>query len=145
MIRYEKSCGAVVWRREGDDILILTEYMKKGHTSIPKGHVEPGETEEETALREIFEETGLSVTLDTGFRTVVNYSPREGVSKDVVFFVAEAAAGPVTEQEIEVTRAVFLPPAEAMAAMTYESDREIIRRACEYLGAMPSGQPGRKL
>ena len=145
MIRYEKSCGAVVYRREGDGILILTEYMKKGHTSIPKGHIEPGETEEETALREIFEETGLSVTLDTGFRAAVNYSPREGVSKDVVFFVAEAAAGAVTEQEIEVTRAVFLPPAEAMAAMTYESDREIIRRACEYLGVTPSDRPGRKL
>lgn len=130
---YEKSCGAVVYRREGDNILVLTEYMKKGHTSIPKGHIEPGETEEETALREIYEETGLSVTLDTGFRTVVNYSPHEGVSKDVVFFAAQADAGAVTEQEIEVTRAVFLPPEEAMAAMTYESDREIIRRACEYL------------
>lgn len=130
---YEKSCGAVVYRREGDNLFILTEYMKKGHTSIPKGHIEPGETEEETALREIFEETGLSVTLDTGFRTAVNYSPREGVSKDVVFFAAEAAAGAVTEQEAEVTRAVFLPPDEAMAAMTYESDREVIRRACEHL------------
>ena len=134
---YEKSCGAVVYRREGDNIFILTEYMKKGHTSIPKGHIEPGETEEETALREIFEETGLSVTLDTGFRTVVNYSPKEGVSKDVVFFAAEAAAGAVTEQRCEVTRAVFLPPAEAIAAMTYESDREIIRRACEYLRSQP--------
>ena len=133
---YEKSCGAVVCRREGDNIFILTEYMKKGHTSIPKGHIEPGETEEETALREIFEETGLSAQLDTGFRTVVNYSPRQGVSKDVVFFVAEAAAGAVTEQECEVTRAVFLSPAEAMAAMTYESDREIVRRACEYLKKM---------
>ena len=137
---YEKSCGAVVYRRERNNILILTEYMKKGHTSIPKGHIEQGETEEETALREIFEETGLSVTLDTGFRTVVNYSPREGVSKDVVFFTAEAAAGAVTEQKIEVTRAVFLPPEEAIRAMTYESDREIIRRACEYLCAMPSGR-----
>ena len=134
---FEKSCGAVVYRREDDNILILTEYMKKGHTSIPKGHIEPGETEEETALREIFEETGLSVTLDTGFRTVVNYSPREGVSKDVVFFAAEAAGGAVTEQEAEVTRAVFLPPEEAMAAMTYESDREIVRRACEYLRSRP--------
>ena len=133
---YEKSCGAVVCRREGDNIFILTEYMKKGHTSIPKGHIEPGETEEETALREIFEETGLSATLDTGFRTQVNYSPREGVSKDVVFFVAEAAAGAVTEQECEVTRAVFLTPDEAMAAMTYESDREVIRRACEHLKRM---------
>ena len=134
-MKNEKSCGAVVYRLQGDEIEILTEYMVKGHTSIPKGHVEKKETEEETARREIREETGLKVDLDMNFRHTVTYSPKPDVSKDVVFFVARAKGGKLKEQKSEVVRAVFLPQAEAEEAMTYETDRETIRLACEYIRA----------
>ncbi len=63
--------------------------MTHGHISLPKGHVEANETEEETALREIKEEPNLDVELDTGFRHVVSYAPYEGCVKDVVFFAAK--------------------------------------------------------
>lgn len=49
-------------------LYFLVEHMIQGHTSIPKGHVEGDETEEETAVREIREETGLKVKLDTAFQ-----------------------------------------------------------------------------
>ena len=55
----EKSCGAVVYKKEEEKIYFLIEEMKAGHYSIPKGHVENNETEIETALREIKEETNL--------------------------------------------------------------------------------------
>ena len=132
-MEHEKSCGAVVYRMERGTPLILVEYMTLGHVSIPKGHMEAGETEEETALREIREEVGLEVALDTGFRRTITYSPREGVSKDVLFFVAAYVSGELKTQESEVLRADFLPPAEAMEAMTFDSDRETIRLACAYL------------
>ena len=132
-MKQEKSCGAVVYRRAGEEIEILVEWMTKGHVSIPKGHAEAGETEEETALREIREETALRVRLDTGFRRTITYSPKAGVSKDVIFFVAMYDSGEITVQPEEVERAEFLPQAEAEAAMTYDSDRETIRLACEYL------------
>lgn len=133
-MKKEKSCGAVVYRWTEQGLEILVEYMAKGHVSIPKGHVELGETEEQTALREIREETALRVQLDTGFRRVVSYSPAPGVEKDVIFFVAELAGdATISEQECEVSRAVFLPAEEAMAAMTYASDRETIAAACDYL------------
>ena len=132
-MRHEKSCGAVVYRREGGQLLVLVEHMALGHCSIPKGHVEPGETEEETARREIREETALEVRLDTRFRRTVTYSPAPGVSKDVVFFVAEALGTAVREQESEVSRAEFLPADQAMAAMTYDSDRAVIAAARDYL------------
>ena len=54
---YEKSCGAVVYDIHNDYPFVVVEYMKKGHVSLPKGHMEEGETEEETAAREILEET----------------------------------------------------------------------------------------
>ena len=132
-MKYEKSCGAAVYRRAECGLLILVEWMRKGHVSIPKGHVEGGETEGETALREIREETGLRVTLDEGFRRVVQYSPKEGVLKDVVFFAAEYAGGEIQVQPEEVAMAKFLPLSEAVEAMTYDTDRDTLRALAAYL------------
>ena len=89
-MKKEISCGAVIARQTdaGCEILLI-RHANGGHWAFPKGHVEGNETEAETALREIREETGLSVTLDTNFRTVVTYSPKPGVMKDVIYFAAE--------------------------------------------------------
>lgn len=95
----EKSCGAVVYRIGERGLFFLVEHMVQGHVSIPKGHVEGNETEEETAIREIREETGLEVRLDTVFRHDVYYSPGEGIRKQVIFFAAETAGGDMRNQE----------------------------------------------
>ena len=134
-MKEEKSCGAVVFRREKDGLVFLVETMQLGHISLPKGHVEAGETEEETARREIWEETGLRVRVDTRFRHTIRYSPRPGAQKDVVFFTAEAEAGNITPQPEEVRRAEFLPMEEALGILTYDSDREVLRAAAAYLNA----------
>ena len=132
-MRKEKSCGAVVYRKNGDTSEFLLEHMVQGHTSIPKGHVEGNETEEETALREIREETNLEVELDTSFRRVITYSPAPGAVKDVVFFIAEARGGLLINQECEVTSLEWLPFESAVKSLTHESDRETLRAAYEYL------------
>ena len=130
----EKSCGAVVYKKEEEKIYFLIEEMKAGHYSIPKGHVENNETEIETALREIKEETNLEVNLDSNFREVVSYSPYEGCIKDVVFFVAEAKTFDMKEQLIEVTSLKWLEPVEAINILTFDSDKEVLRKALKYLG-----------
>ena len=107
--------------------------MVAGHTSMPKGHVEENETEEETALREIREETGLDVTLDTAFRQVITFAPGEGIIKDVVFFIAEAVPGQMINQESEVTSLEWLPYEAAYLTLTHQSDRETLQKAKEYL------------
>ena len=132
-MKKEKSCGAVVYRMAGDEPLFLIEHMARGHTSIPKGHMKKKETEEETALREIREETHLKVKLDTGFRHVVTYSPGPGVEKDVVFFLAEAKKGKTVNREKEVASLEWGDFDTAVAAMTYETDRETLRLAKEYM------------
>lgn len=130
----EKSCGAVVYKKEEEKIYFLIEEMKAGHYSIPKGHVENNETEIETALREIKEETNLEVNLDSNFREVVSYSPYEGCIKDVVFFVAEAKTFDMKEQLIEVTSLKWLEPVDAINILTFDSDKEVLRKALKYLG-----------
>ena len=130
----EKSCGAVVYKKEEEKIYFLIEEMKAGHYSIPKGHVENNETEIETALREIKEETNLEVNLDSNFREVVSYSPYEGCIKDVVFFVAKAKTFDMKEQLIEVTSLKWLEPVDAINILTFDSDKEVLKKALKYLG-----------
>ena len=132
-MKYEKSCGAVVYRRNGDGYLFLIEHMRHGHFSMPKGHVEKDETEVQTARREIKEETNLEVSLDTGFRNVITFSPYPGIMKDVVFFLAEAVSDELVNQECEVSGLEWLPFDEAVRTLTFESDRETLRKAREYL------------
>ena len=131
----EKSCGAVVYKIENNEIYILIEKMQRGHYSIPKGHVEHNETEIETALREIKEETNLEVTIDTNFREVVTYSPYAGCIKDVVFFIAKAKSDDLINQEIEVSELKWLKPVDALEILTYYSDKEVLTKALNYLGA----------
>lgn len=137
-MRKEKSCGAVVYKWEGETLYFLLEHMVQGHVSLPKGHVENDETEEETARREIREETGLEVRLFTDFRRVITYSPAQGVSKDVVFFLAEALPGTMRRQESEVSDLLWLPYEEAVQALTFPSDRETLALALEKLQKMSS-------
>lgn len=132
----EKSCGAVVYKKEKDKLYILIEEMKGGHFSIPKGHVEENETEVETALREIKEETNLDVSLDSNFREVVSYSPYQNCIKDVIFFIAEAKTFDTKEQLIEVSKIYWLEPYDAINKLTFESDKEVVRKALKYIGGL---------
>ena len=134
-MKKEKSCGAVVYRQgeTGVEVLII-KHKNGGHWAFPKGHVEKKETEEETALREIREETGLSVKFVEPFREVITYFPAPNVTKDVVFFLAEAEAGSPVCQPEEVSEIRFLPFEKAIDLLTHSSDRETLTRAATFLG-----------
>ena len=133
MIR-EKSCGAVVYRRGLCGYEFLIEKMVLGHYSLPKGHVESGETERQTALREIKEETSLDVTIKPRFKETITYSPKEGVIKDVVFFLAEANCNDgITPQAGEVVMLFWSSYPKAFDTITHASDKAVLRRAYEFL------------
>ena len=90
-VKQEKSCGALVYRvRQNAVELLLLKHRFGGHWSFPTGHVESGETECETALREVKEETGLTIDLQEGFRQCVEYYPKPNVKKQVVYFLGHA-------------------------------------------------------
>lgn len=131
---FEKSCGAIVIRKYNNQFETLLIKMVKGHWSFPKGHVENNETEVETALREIKEETNLDVLIDTRFREITTYSPYPGVLKDVIFFIAMPKTFDVVIQESEVENAQWIEINEAIAMLTYEADRKILKKAIKYIG-----------
>ena len=127
---YEKSCGAVVFRKyHGNIELLLIKHVVGGHWSFPKGHVEPGETEEQTALREIKEETGIDVELNTSFREVVSYSPKRDTTKDVIYFLGKAKTFQYTPQEEEIAQIKWVEINLAHSFLTYDNDKQLVNKA----------------
>lgn len=129
-MKYEKSCGAVIF--DNDKVLVLKQVQ--GHWGFPKGHVENNETEIETAIREIKEETNLDVEINEKFRYVETYSPKENVTKDVVFFVAKKIGGDVKPQEEEVSEIKWVLPKEALELVSYESSKIVMEKIINDLG-----------
>lgn len=134
-MKLETSCGAVVFTRESGQIHYLLIHQTGGHWGFPKGHVEPGETRTQTALREIFEETGLRVTLLEGFHCVSRYFLPiwPNTMKHVHYFLGEFAGQQVTVQECEVSEAALLPYPEALEMLTHEDSRRLLTLADDFL------------
>ena len=127
--KQELSCGAVVF----NDGRILVEHMKAGHYSIPKGHKEPGNlSDEDTAKREIKEETGLLASIVPGFRVTTSYSPRPGRFKEVRWFIAETSSRELKIQPEEVQDAYWLKPEDAVMVLSHDDDRQVVEAACLY-------------
>ena len=130
-MRHEYSCGAIVFTREGGGARYVIVRSLKGVSGFPKGHMEPGETEEQTALREIREEVGLSPRLIPGFRaeTAFPLPNKPDVMKHVVYFLAEYENQPIVPQPEELSGASLMTFDEAMAALQHENNRQLLEKA----------------
>lgn len=129
-MQFEKSCGAVVYRKyHGNIEILLIKHVNSGHWSFPKGHVEDDETEIETAKREIMEETSIEVMIDPTFRETVSYSPKKDVQKEVVYFIARARNTNFTLQQAEVCDARWVDINYASNVLTYDNDKKIVNKA----------------
>ena len=127
---YEKSCGAIVYRKyHGNTEILLIKHVNSGHWSFPKGHVEGEESEIETAVREIKEETNIDVIVDPTFRETVSYSPKKDTQKVVVYFIAKARNYDFRPQEEEIAEIRWVEIGLASAILTYENDRSIVNKA----------------
>ena len=132
----EYSCGAVVFTRESGDIRYVIIKSREGIYGLPKGHMEAGETEEQTALREILEETGLAVRLVDGFRTETSHPfKKQGEEriKHVTYFLAEYEGQTPRRQESEVDGITLMDFATAIAAIQFEDTRGVVTAANDFL------------
>ena len=123
----EKSCGCIIFK---DDKVLLIQQTQ-GHWGFPKGHVEEGETEAETAKREVKEETNVDVEIDESKRYVETYKMPNGVMKDVIYFVAKPIGGEIKKQEEEVKNIKWLTFDEAINTITYENTKELFKKVIE--------------
>ncbi len=127
-IELEKSAGAIVFHR-GEDLEYLLIYAT--YWEFPKGMVEPNESEVEAAVREVREETGLSIELVAGFREEINYFYRRGpklIKKQVVYFLGQASEVRV-QVSWEHEKAQWVSYERALAELKFENARELLRKA----------------
>lgn len=131
MMKKEFSCGAVVYTKVNGAIRYVIIQSRGGGYGFPKGHMEEGETEQETALREVKEETGLSVKLIDGFRMVDEYRlpSRRNVHKTVAYFLATYENQKIVPQFSEVISVKLMSFDEAMAKLSFPISREILLEA----------------
>ena len=95
---------------------------------FPKGHVEHDEEEEQTALREVKEETNLDVKIDSNKRYVEKYITDKGTDKEVVLFVAEPINEEIKMQEEEVSKIKWMSFEEAINQITFEETKQILKQ-----------------
>ena len=132
-MKREKSCGAIVfYLKENKEQVLLIKHSNSGHWSFPKGHVEAGETEVETAVREIFEETGVKAKLDTRFREVVTYSPKKDVIKDVIYFFGTSDSYETVKQESEVAEIMWVDISKVLKCVSYRNDKDLVTKAIRF-------------
>lgn len=132
----EKSCGAIVFTKENQQIKYVIVRSIEGIFGFPKGHTEGAETESETALREIFEETGLSVRLIDSFRTEDTYTfirNNEIRLKHIVYFLGEYSKQIPTAQETELHSIHLMDYETAIAAFQYDSSKRLLTEAHHFL------------
>ena len=129
-IEKERSYGAVVINEKREFLLI--KHRNGEHWDFPKGHKEDGESSEDTALREILEETGLETTIIDGFKERIKYSPRENVEKIVTFYFGFSMDN-VTIQEKEVLDFGFFTYEKALEKITFNQSKEVIKLAKTFM------------
>lgn len=138
MATYEKSCGAVVFTRVGGQVKYLLVANLMGTYGFPKGHMEAGETETDTALREVREETGLHIRLVEGFRTTDEHAipEKKDTMKRITYFLGTYEDQEPVYQQEELSELCLVSYEEAMEMFQFESSRRILREADDYLRTM---------
>jgi len=158
----EISAGGVVVRKAelGWEVAVI-EPTREGGTSssakrksgkqgqvlaLPKGIVDPGEEAAQTALREVFEETGIKASMvtkltDIKYVYVRSWGDKQRVFKIVSFFLLRYESGEIDdvtrEMRIEVKQALWIPLEGADRRLSYRGERDVIRKAQEWLKAHP--------
>ena len=129
----EESCGSILIDDENHYLLV---QLLAGHWDFPKGHVEQGETEKETALREVLEETGLQATIFPDFRERVTYLVKGYIPKEVVYFLGRPHSTDVKIQVEEVSDFAFLPYEAARKRLTFETNRKLLDKAQAFVESL---------
>ncbi|HWV87168.1 MAG TPA: NUDIX hydrolase [Capillimicrobium sp.] len=131
----EFSAGGVVVR--GDETIVIVPRRRAANgravVALPKGHVDPGETPPQAAVREVREEAGVEAELVEKLGDVRYWYQRDGkrIAKVVAFYLFDYRSGDVADHDAEVEEARWVPLERAARELSYRGEREMVQRALE--------------
>lgn len=125
----EISAGAIVYTKIDNKIKYLISKDFHSNWGFPKGHLENNETLIEAAIREIKEEVGVDVVLDTSFKEVLEYTMPNGINKKAVYFLAYFENQTPKKQLEEVQEIKILDYEEALNLLTFDNMKQALINA----------------
>ena len=135
-MKHVYSAGIIPYTTNNDQIEYLLLHYEAGHWDFPKGHIEPGESKQDAAQRELIEETGLTAQLDNKFEDSFSYIFRDHqkklVQKTVYFFIGKAQNGPV-QISYEHTDYQWLTYKQALEQLTYDNAKNLLKKAHKHI------------
>ena len=124
---YENSCGAIVFNENTEKVLLVK--MHNGNWGFPKGHIENNETKEETAIREVHEETNVKIKIIPDFEREIKYVPNENTIKKVVLFAGITQDENVQIDTHEIEDFQWCTYEEALKLVTYKLQKDVLENA----------------
>lgn len=125
-LKKEKCCGCIII--ENNKVLLVYE-KNRNFWGFPKGHMEKGENEIETALREVKEEVGLDVEIiDKEKRYLLNYIIRDEIDKTTVLYLAIPKNKEIVMQESEIEKVKWCDFEEALETLTFDNSKEVFKK-----------------
>lgn len=134
----EFSSGGIVFNEKGQVLLIQNASLKDhkiNYWGFPKGHIDPGQTSRDAAIREVLEETGVQAEIVEKVGDTRYVYTRDGnrIFKVVVIFKMKYISGEPTPQEGEILDARWFSPEVALKTLSFSRDRELLQKALEML------------
>ncbi len=131
---YESSCGAVVFKKENNKKkFLLIKNKRSAHWGFPKGHIEQGENCEQTAIREVEEETGLHINILPDFEEKSDYMIKGKIEKKVSIFLGETTDSNYVMQVEEIDACGWFSYEKAFYVLFYQNDKQILKKARQYI------------
>lgn len=138
-MKFEFSAGGIVFKKQGKDTFILVAQHSQHHGWVfPKGligdHIK-NEDKEETAIREVEEETGIKAKILKPLTPVTFWYEFEGekIKKTVYYFLMEYVLGDTTKHDFEMENVVWLDQKEVEERLTYKSDKKVWKQASKLI------------
>ncbi len=129
-MKFEFSAGGIVFDKENEKILLCQHSQHHGWV-FPKGLIDKGEKKEETAVREVEEETGIKAEILKPLSPVTYWYVFEGekIKKTVYYFWMESTGGDITKHDHEMENVEWLAPQDVEERLSYKSDKEVWKQA----------------
>ena len=134
-MNYVKSCGFIVYKLINNEIYYLVIKSINGDVGFPKGHMEYNESEVETAIREVKEETNIDVNIVCDFRHLIEYKLVNKIDtiKQSIYFIGKAINDDIIPLKTEVLGASFIPFNKAIELLTFKETKEMLVNANKFI------------